>query len=256
MLHTILRLPTGIFYAQGVKANVLFFDNKASSKDPHTKEVWVYDYRTNIHHTLKKNPLKLEDLKDFITCYNPDQPAQAQGNLRRENQSRRPLAQIHLRRDHRPRQNQPRHLLAQGQVPRRFGQPARSRMCWPRRSSRSDVHFVGLRSRTQITEKVLDAAGKLVAIGCFCIGTNQVSLDAAHVRGIPVFNAPFSNTRSVAELVLGEILLLLRGIPRRTPSAIAASGRSWPTAASKPAARSSASSATATSAPSLASSPR
>ena len=70
-LHTILRLPTGIFYANGVKANVLFFDGKPSSKDPWTKEVWVYDYRTNIHHTLKKNPLKLEDLKDSITCYNP-----------------------------------------------------------------------------------------------------------------------------------------------------------------------------------------
>jgi type I restriction enzyme M protein len=70
-LHTILRLPTGIFYANGVKANVLFFDGKPSSKDPWTKEVWVYDYRTNIHHTLKKNPLKLEDLQDFITCYNP-----------------------------------------------------------------------------------------------------------------------------------------------------------------------------------------
>jgi len=70
-LHTILRLPTGIFYAHGVKANVLFFDGKPASKNPWTKEVWVYDYRTNIHHTLKKNPLKLEDLKDFITCYNP-----------------------------------------------------------------------------------------------------------------------------------------------------------------------------------------
>jgi len=70
-LHTILRLPTGIFYAQGVKANVLFFDNKPASKDPWTKEIWVYDYRTNIHHTLKKNPLKFEDLRDFITCYNP-----------------------------------------------------------------------------------------------------------------------------------------------------------------------------------------
>jgi len=71
-LHTILRLPTGIFYANGVKANVLFFDGKPSSKDPWTKEVWVYDYRTNIHHTLKKNPLKLEDLRDFITLYNPE----------------------------------------------------------------------------------------------------------------------------------------------------------------------------------------
>lgn len=68
-LHTILRLPTGIFYANGVKANVLFFDGKPSSKEPWTKEVWVYDYRTNIHHTLKKNPLKLEDLRDFITLY-------------------------------------------------------------------------------------------------------------------------------------------------------------------------------------------
>jgi type I restriction enzyme M protein len=71
-LHTILRLPTGIFYAQGVKANVLFFDNKPASKDPNTKEIWVYDYRTNIHHTLKKNPLKVEDLKDFIKCYHPE----------------------------------------------------------------------------------------------------------------------------------------------------------------------------------------
>ncbi len=68
-LHTILRLPTGIFYAQGVKANVLFFDAKSASKEAWTKEVWIYDYRTNIHHTLKKNPLKLEDLRDFIDCY-------------------------------------------------------------------------------------------------------------------------------------------------------------------------------------------
>ena len=71
-LHTILRLPTGIFYANGVKANVLFFDGKPSSKTPWTKEIWVYDYRTNIHHTLKKNPLKLDDLKDFIQLYNPE----------------------------------------------------------------------------------------------------------------------------------------------------------------------------------------
>jgi type I restriction enzyme M protein len=70
-LHTILRLPTGIFYANGVKANVIFFDNKPASKEPWTKEVWVYDYRTNIHHTLKKNPLKFDDLKDFIQCYCP-----------------------------------------------------------------------------------------------------------------------------------------------------------------------------------------
>lgn len=78
-----------------------------------------------------------------------------------------------------------------------------------------DAHFVGIRSRTQITEKVLEAANKLIAIGCFCIGTNQVNLDAALVRGIPVFNAPYSNTRSVAELVLGQLILLLRGIPEK-----------------------------------------
>lgn len=70
-LHTILKLPTGIFYAQGVKSNVLFFDNKESSKTPNTKEVWFYDYRTNIHHTPKNKTLKFEDLKDFVSCYNP-----------------------------------------------------------------------------------------------------------------------------------------------------------------------------------------
>lgn len=70
-LHTILRLPTGIFYAHGVKANVLFFDNHEASKDPWTKEIWYYDYRTNIHHTLKKKPLRFEDLAEFIACYNP-----------------------------------------------------------------------------------------------------------------------------------------------------------------------------------------
>jgi type I restriction enzyme M protein len=70
-LHTILRLPTGIFYAQGVKANVLFFDNHEASKTPWTKEIWYYDYRTNIHHTLKQKPLRFEHLAEFIGCYNP-----------------------------------------------------------------------------------------------------------------------------------------------------------------------------------------
>ncbi|MCB5186837.1 phosphoglycerate dehydrogenase [Methylobacillus caricis] len=78
-----------------------------------------------------------------------------------------------------------------------------------------DVHFIGIRSRTQITTKVLDAANKLTAIGCFCIGTNQVDLEGALERGIPVFNAPYSNTRSVAELVLAQTILLLRGIPEK-----------------------------------------
>lgn len=82
-----------------------------------------------------------------------------------------------------------------------------------------DVHFIGIRSRTQLTENVLEAASKLVAIGCFCIGTNQVDLDAALKRAVPVFNAPFSNTRSVAELVLGQIIMLLRGIPQRNAAA-------------------------------------
>lgn len=77
-----------------------------------------------------------------------------------------------------------------------------------------DAHFVGLRSRTHLTAEVLAHAERLIAIGCFCIGTNQVDLKAAKERGIPVFNAPFSNTRSVAELVLGEILLLIRNVPK------------------------------------------
>ncbi len=82
-----------------------------------------------------------------------------------------------------------------------------------------DVHFVGIRSRTQLTEEVFQAAQKLVAGGCFCIGTNQVDLDAARQRGVVVFNAPYSNTRSVAELVLGEAILLLRGIPAKNAAA-------------------------------------
>ena len=79
----------------------------------------------------------------------------------------------------------------------------------------ADAHFVGLRSRTQLTAEVLEQAQKLVAVGAFCIGTNQIALDAAARRGVPVFNAPFSNTRSVAELVLAEIIMLMRGIPQK-----------------------------------------
>lgn len=81
------------------------------------------------------------------------------------------------------------------------------------------VHILGIRSRTQVTAEVLAAAPKLMAIGCFCIGTNQVDMVAARRRGIPVFNAPFSNTRSVAELVLAEIVMLLRGIPHKNAAA-------------------------------------
>mgnify|MGYP001812624014 FL=1 len=83
----------------------------------------------------------------------------------------------------------------------------------------ADAHFVGLRSRTQLNQEVLAEARKLVAVGCFCIGTNQVDLEAATRRGVAVFNAPFSNTRSVAELVLAEAILLLRGIAEKNAAA-------------------------------------
>ncbi|MCM2129485.1 phosphoglycerate dehydrogenase [Larsenimonas rhizosphaerae] len=82
-----------------------------------------------------------------------------------------------------------------------------------------DVHFIGLRSRTQLNERVINAAEKLTAIGCFCIGTNQVDLPAALKRGIPVFNAPYSNTRSVAELVIAQSIMLMRRIPEKNAKA-------------------------------------
>jgi type I restriction enzyme M protein len=75
-VHTLLRLPTGIFYAQGVKANVLFFDRKPASETPWTKRLWVYDLRTNQHFTLKTNPLKRSDLDDFVACYRPENRAE------------------------------------------------------------------------------------------------------------------------------------------------------------------------------------
>jgi type I restriction enzyme M protein len=71
-VHTLLRLPTGLFYAQGVKANVLFFDRKPASEKPWTKALWIYDLRTNMHFTLKTNPLDYKNLKDFIKCFNPE----------------------------------------------------------------------------------------------------------------------------------------------------------------------------------------
>ncbi|MBF7688413.1 phosphoglycerate dehydrogenase [Acinetobacter rathckeae] len=81
-----------------------------------------------------------------------------------------------------------------------------------------DAHFIGIRSRTQLTADIFASAEKLIAVGCFCIGTNQVDVDAAMELGIPVFNAPYSNTRSVAELVLAETILLLRGVPEKSMS--------------------------------------
>jgi D-3-phosphoglycerate dehydrogenase len=83
----------------------------------------------------------------------------------------------------------------------------------------ADAYFVGIRSATQLGREFFENAGRLIGVGCFCIGTNQVDLTAAEERGIPVFNAPFSNTRSVAELVLAEVILLMRGIPQRNAAA-------------------------------------
>ncbi|MFW6093034.1 MAG: phosphoglycerate dehydrogenase, partial [Pseudomonadota bacterium] len=80
----------------------------------------------------------------------------------------------------------------------------------------ADVHMLGIRSRTQLDADAIAAARRLIAVGCFCIGTNQVNLEAATAAGVPVFNAPFSNTRSVAELVLAEAILLLRGVPHKS----------------------------------------
>src|SRR5271157_3057032 len=87
------------------------------------------------------------------------------------------------------------------------------------REALQGVHIVGIRSRTKLTEEVFEAADRLIAVGCFSVGTNQVNLNAARSRGIPVFNAPFSNTRSVAELVIGEIVMLLRRIFSRSVAA-------------------------------------
>ncbi len=83
----------------------------------------------------------------------------------------------------------------------------------------ADAHFVGIRSRTQLTADVFNAAKKLIGVGCFCIGTNQVDLKAATEHGVVVFNAPYSNTRSVAELVLAEAILLLRGVAEKSAAA-------------------------------------
>ncbi|SFS05407.1 D-3-phosphoglycerate dehydrogenase [Dyella sp. OK004] len=79
----------------------------------------------------------------------------------------------------------------------------------------AEAHIVGIRSRSHLTKEVLENARRLIAVGCFCIGTNQVDLEAARALGVPVFNAPYSNTRSVAELVIAEAIMLLRGIPQK-----------------------------------------
>jgi type I restriction enzyme M protein len=88
-VHTLLRLPTGIFYAQGVKANVLFFDRKPAAEKPWTEKLWIYDLRTNKHFTLKENPLKRSDLDDFGACYNPKNRHERKPTWSEENQQGR-----------------------------------------------------------------------------------------------------------------------------------------------------------------------
>ena len=129
-VHTLLRLPTGIFYAQGVKANVLFFDRKPASERPWTEKLWIYDLRTNQHFTLKQNPLTRADLDEFVACYNP---ANRHERKHWSPSVRGSLARLHLRRADGPRQGQPGHLLAQGREPGGQRQPAR-----PRRDRRRD----------------------------------------------------------------------------------------------------------------------
>ncbi|MEM6704128.1 MAG: phosphoglycerate dehydrogenase [Acidobacteriota bacterium] len=104
-------------------------------------------------------------------------------------------------------------LLAHGplDIERLPGSPERSELL----EAASRVHALGIRSRTQVDLEVLEAAPELLAVACFCIGTNQVELETAAERGVPVFNAPFANTRSVAELTLASIVMLMRGIPRK-----------------------------------------
>ena len=101
-VHTLLSLPTGIFYAQGVKANVIFFDRKPASETPWTKALWIYDLRTNSNFTLKTNQLAREDLDEFVACYNPANRHERQATWS-EAQPRRALAGVHLRRADRPR---------------------------------------------------------------------------------------------------------------------------------------------------------
>ena len=94
-VHTLLRLPTGLFCAQGVKANVIFFDKKPASETPWTKKLWIYDLRTNMHFTLKTRPLQRKDLDEFVTLYNPGEPSRAHPHLERD-RPRRPLAGLCL----------------------------------------------------------------------------------------------------------------------------------------------------------------
>ena len=111
-VHTLLRLPTGIFYAQGVKANVLFFDRKPAQEKPWTQKLWIYDLRTNLHFTLKENTLKRSDLDDFVNCYFG---TPGEGTRRKSAQPcrSRAIQEFRLRRPAQARQGEPGHFLAE-----------------------------------------------------------------------------------------------------------------------------------------------
>lgn len=117
-VHTLLRLPTGIFYAQGVKANVLFFDRKPASETQWTKTLWIYDFHTNEHFTLKTNPLKRVDVDDFAVSYNPANRFERKGD--------RAVQTFRLPRSAEAGQGESRHLLAEGREPGNLGNTSRS----------------------------------------------------------------------------------------------------------------------------------
>ena len=135
-VHTLLRLPTGIFYAQGVKANVLFFDRKPAQEKPWTQKLWIYDLRTNLHFTLKENTLKRSDLDDFVACYfgraGSPLPADGAHGVTRPTGNRmnrvetRAIQVLHLRRTDQARQGEPGHFLAERRRTGRIRQPARA----------------------------------------------------------------------------------------------------------------------------------
>ena len=149
-VHTLLRLPTGIFYAQVVKANVLFFDAKPGQEKPWTKTLWVYDLRTNMHFTQKTNPLTRSDLDEFVESYRP-----GKRHLRKptwsEANPEAPLAVVRLRRACEARQGESRHLLAQRQEPGGFGGFAGPR-CFGARNCRRSANRV--EQFTAIAEKM------------------------------------------------------------------------------------------------------
>ena len=124
-VHTLLRLPTGIFYAQGVKANVLFFDRKPASATPWTRTLWIYDLRTNKHFTLKTNPLERPDLDEFVACYRPTNRHERTRYVV-AGEPDGPLALVQLRRADPARQGEPGHLLAARREPGRRRGPGRS----------------------------------------------------------------------------------------------------------------------------------